>query len=226
MSALIQQGLAATVPAWLVLIIAVFAVFLGYLFGRRPHALTPVVTPVAQSYAFKTPLQVIDFNYQDSPLSHGWEITERVKEGEPVLTHTSDGFFGNALKIRATDKYAMECGVVPAAYIGKLVEFATKVEGGSGIYANLSVQSKDGTKTKDVWLNFQIGVEQPRPYGDGKTEWTVYLSPEPVGKSWLKFQVDLNDALIRSFGKDGWVFRKLRGFRLRGNLEIAYIKVY
>lgn len=223
---LVQQGLAATVPAWLVLLITLSAVTLGYLLGRRPRTVISAEVPATQPNELKTPLQTINFNYQDSPLNHGWRIAETVDESQPVITHVSDGFYGNALKIRSTARYALDCGVIPAAHIGKSVEFVAKMmERDSSIYAKLSVQSKDGTKTKDVWLNFQIGVGQPRPHGDGMVEWIVYVSPELIGSGWLKFQVDLNDALVRSFGKDGWDFRKLRGFRLRGSLNIAYIKI-
>ncbi len=171
-------------------------------------------------------LQEIGFNYQDSPINHGWKFTEKEPENEPIFTRTSDGHFGNALKIRTTGKYALDFGVDPAAYIGGSIEFVAKIQGNSKIYAQLSVQSQDGKTNKNVWLNFQIGLDKPQPVGDGKTEWVVYLSPTPLGDGWLKFNANLIEGLDGSCGKQGWSFRKLRAIRLRGNLEFAYIKIY
>ncbi len=59
---LIQSGLTATVPIWLVLIIALFAVFLGYLFGRNPYITTGVAIKSVEQQprpriALQTPLQ-------------------------------------------------------------------------------------------------------------------------------------------------------------------------
>jgi len=106
------------------------------------------------------------------------------------------------------------------------LEFAAKLEGGYGIYAHVNIQSQDWAARKDVWLNFQVGNSQPLPYGDGSTEWTVYLKPKPLGDEWALFRVNLVDEVERSFGMKGWKLRKLRGFRLRGNLQLAYIKIF
>ncbi len=170
------------------------------------------------------PLQMIDFNYQDAPLNHGWKISETPDSTQPVFKHVSDGFFGSALKIRSTARYAMDISVNATAQVGQVIEFAAKLEANYAVYAKVNVQSQNGTNTNDIWLNFQVGI-------DGETrelneqEWIVYATPNPIGENWSLFRIDLKEALALSFGKKGWRFRKLRGFRLRGNLHMAYIKV-
>jgi len=146
-------------------------------------------------------LQTIDFNYGSSPLNHGWKLTQEENAVEPTITHVSDvGFWGKAIKIRATATYALDCFVKPLAQAGQRLEFAAKLEGGYGIYAHVNIQSQDWAARKDVWLNFQVGNSQPLPYGDGSTEWTVYLKPKPLGDEWALFRVNLVDEVERSFG--------------------------
>jgi hypothetical protein len=220
--ALLQQGLAAVVPVWLVILTAIFAVMLGFLLGRRPKTAYLRTAPELD----EAPLEIVAFNYPDSPINHGWEIWESKDKTQPTLKRVSDGFFGNALEVRSNTRYAMDYTVSPVAQTGTLVEFTAKVEQGYGLYALVSVQSKDGMKTENVWFNFQVGLAQPQPYGDGSGEWTIFLTPKQIGGNWLLFRGDLKDILTRTVGKNGWGLRKLRGFRIRGNLSLAHIKVY
>jgi len=222
-----QSGLTATIPVWLVLIIALVAVFLGFLIGRNPQLNTRTsIVPSEQKLPPRIALQEIGFNYQDSPSNHGWKYAEAESENLPTFARISDGRVGSALRIHSTGRYALDFSVDPAAYIGKSIEFVARIQGNSKIYASLGVQSQDGDTFKDVWLNFQVGIDKPRPVGDGKSEWVIFLTPTPMGEGWLKFSTDLVENLNASYGKQGWSFRKLRAFRLRGNLEIASIKVY
>jgi hypothetical protein len=52
------------------------------------------------------------------------------------------------------------------------------------------------------------------------------MQPTSLDDGWAKFEVDLPLAVEQTFGTDGWSYRELMGFRLRGNLKIAYISVY
>jgi hypothetical protein len=106
------------------------------------------------------------------------------------------------------------------------LEFVAKLGGDYAIYAQVNIQSRDWAARKDVWLKFQVGNSQPLPFDDGSGEWTIYLKPKPLGDEWALFHVNLADEVERTFGVKGWKLRKLRGFRLRGNLQMAYIKVF
>lgn len=214
---LVQQGLTAVVPAWLVLITAIFGVLSGYLLGRTltlsQHHLRPLI-------------EKIDFEYRDSPLNHGWQLGQ-ADETQVALNHISDGFVGSALEIRSTAPYRLDYPLGAAARLGTFVEFVAKFEGEGYVYALTKVQSKDGSKTKNLWLAFAVGVQQPKRTDDGTWfEYTVYVKPARLEGNWLLFRVDLKDAVRRSAGREGWTFCELLAFRLRRNQSLAYISVY
>ncbi len=220
--ALIQQGLMAVLPVWLVLLIIIFAIFLGYVLGRGKI----ISRPTIQAGPGGATLQKIVFDYQDPPTYHGWTIWQSQEKAQPpTFRHVSDGYFGNALEIRATDTYAMDWTVNPLAQSGRKVEFVVKAEQGFGLFARVIVQSRDGSKSEEVWLNFKIGSELPYPYEDGRKEWKIPMTPNQVDGDWLSFLIDLNEAVSQTFGKRGWSFKKVTGFRLSGNLTVAYISV-
>ncbi len=187
---------------------------------------TPSLEP-ATSKEYGSLLEKIEFDYQDPPTKHSWRIVDCPDKTRVSLRFFDDGFVGRALEIEATVRYAMDCTVSPSVELGSVVEFVTKLEtGGSVVYARLSVQSSDSSRSKAVWFNFPVGKGQPWPHGDGSSEWSFPVTPTHLGGNWLQFRVDLNEAVRQTYGKDGWRFEKLRGFRLRGNLSLAYISVF
>jgi hypothetical protein len=118
---ILRQGLAAVVPLWLTILLTAFGVVLGYLLGRRPR--TPKVAD--RIIRRSKPLQSIRFNYDDSPIHHGWKLKEIPSGAEPVFKHELDGFYGKILKIRPTVRYAMDIDVSPHAQIGRALEIVT-----------------------------------------------------------------------------------------------------
>lgn len=222
--AFIAQGLTATMPAWAVLIISVFAISLGYILGRNSIKRTESV-PKLDKIPSRTLLHTIDFKYQDSPTNHNWTIN-CTDDNQPTITHIQDGFEGNTIQIESTASYAMDIPVEPVAQLGKRIEIVAKVQKGYGLYSFASYISKDGSTRKNVWFNYQIGVEEPRPFNADKSEWIVYMKPELINGNWYKFDIDLQRVIERSIGKEGWSFRKLRSFRIRGNVQIARINIY
>jgi hypothetical protein len=219
---LAQQGLTAVIPVWLVVLIVTFSVLLGFLLGRRPQTVPADI----KSHQNRTLIDTITFNYLDSPTKHGWEVWESNDETQPKLKRVSDGFFGNVLEVRSTIRYAMDLNVSPAAQAGTMIEYTAKLEQDYGLYALVSVQSKDGSKTENVWFNFQIGLAQPEPLGEGHGEWKIFITPEQIGGNWLLFRADLIDIIVHTVGSNGWSYRKLKRIRLRGNLSLAHIKIY
>jgi len=220
----LANGLAARMPVWAVLLISLFAIFLGYLLGRNSTKGTTSLSK-SKDNSSHVLLHTIDFDYREHPLDHNWTISS--DEGnQPTVTHVSDGFFGHTIKIRASTPYAMDYQVEPIAQLGKSIEIVVKVEKGYGLYSLASFLSKDGSTRQDIWFNYQVGVGEPRPFSRDKSEWIVYVEPELMEGKWYKFSIDLQNVIDRSIGKEGWSFRKIRSFRVRGNVQIAYIKVY
>jgi hypothetical protein len=175
--------------------------------------------------ANKLLLYKTNFDYPDSPLQHGWQISESTDNGQPIFKHISDGFVGGSLEIVSKERYAMDYFIHVSVY-ATLIEFMAKYTLDSTIYACVSVQSRNNSKTKDVWLAFLTGSRPPLPFGDGTNEWIVYLTPIRYEGNWPVFEVNVENAVADTFGKEGWVYKNLNGFRIRGNITIANISIF
>lgn len=171
-------------------------------------------------------LERIGFGNSDTLIESCWKFSERANS-KPNLTSFNDGFFGKALEIKSTVRYAADYDVQLHASLGSSVEFVIRQNDSSArIYAHLIVLSRDGSQSKTVWLNFPMGVGNPSPSIEREVEWKYPVKPQYMEGSWLQFHVDLNEAVDRTFGNNGWRYGQLKGFRLRGNLSIAYISVF
>jgi hypothetical protein len=164
-----------------------------------------------------TLLQRIDFDYQDSPENHGWRI-----EGNPGFSLQP----GGVLDITSRKLYSMHHTVTPLACSGTLIEFVARYEAhNTAVYARVAIQSQDGSENDEVWLKIQIGPHPPEQ-ARGTHEWIWYVQPALLDGGWSRFEVNLPDAVKETFGAEGWSYRKLIGFRLRGRLKIKQILVY
>lgn len=111
-----------------------------------------------------------------------------------------------------------------AAQRGKVVEFVANLEKGAAIYAYVTLERDNGSTTTG-WLKLTIGRGQPRPVDDD--EWQLFIEPVSTkGDDWLLCRVDLQDAVMQTFGNDGWKFQQLEKFRIRGNLSLDYISMF
>jgi hypothetical protein len=164
-----------------------------------------------------TLLQQIDFDYQDSPENHGWEIN-----GSPSFSIQPDG----VLDIPSNQRYSMNYDdVKPFACVGTLIEFFARYEKNAAVYAKVVIQRQDGSDHKGVWIKVRYGTPSSKPSQDGSQEWVWYMKP-PTDDGWATFEVDLPHVVEETFGTQGWSYRELIGFRLRGGLKIKYIAVY
>ena len=170
-------------------------------------------------------IQKIDFDYPvgDSPLEYGWTL-----EGtRPAFEYPADDFFGRVIAIQRVKKYTLDYDVRPdAGGLGKVVEFAAKLDPGAAIYTHINVQSNDHSTSEKVWIQFRVETRPPRRAAGHDDEWVMYLMPTPFKGNWQLFHIDLIDAVNQTFGNDGWSFEQLIGFRLTGNLELACISVF
>ncbi len=106
------------------------------------------------------------------------------------------------------------------------VEFIIKPGRGCVVYTMVQIVSKNTIQNKDVWLAVQPGTDEPKPFGQGKIEWTIYVPESPMAGGWIKLGVDLPDQVEKTFGREGWQFDHLKKFRIRGNLSIAEIRMH
>lgn len=218
-SKLIQQGLAAMVPAWVVLLPAAVALVLAFLLWRQPSS-----KRVGNRH--HRILQRIDFDYADSPANHGWHVEGDKDGSRPTFKRVLDGHVGSALEVRSTTKMRMEFEVSPAATLGTVVDLLVKLEPEYKMFTLVRVQSRDARKSKDLWLGYRIGTEPPKRVDDGTWyEYQVFVTPEVQDGNWLSIRVDLVDMVRRTAGTDGWRFGHLKAIRFRGNLSLAHILV-
>jgi len=181
-----------------------------------------------QSSAGKSPdtglIHRIDFNYGDSPTKHGWRIGD---ESQFAFKPCSDGYLGGALEIESRRWEPIDyhvSDVNPAAGLGTWIEYVTQLGEKAVIYAKISIQSQDGTKSKEAWLAFKVGRRPAE--SSTSSEWCVYVEPVRREGPWLVFQIDLNDAVKQTYGREGWKLGSLECIRLRGSLSLAHISIF
>jgi hypothetical protein len=185
--------------------------------GKRER--TRPDTEQSASVKDSTLLQQIDFDYQDSPENHGWKI-----EGNPSFSILP----GGVLDMPLNQRYSMNYDVKPFACAGTAIEFFARYEAdNAAVYARVVIQRQSGSEHKGVWIKFKIGSQLAQPSQDGSQEWVWYIQPAMLeDRGWAKFEVGLPHVVEQTFGMDGWSYRELKGFRLRGGLKIKYIAVY
>lgn len=171
-----------------------------------------------------TPIQTIDFDYQDSPTNHGWEMSE-ADITQLDIEHTNDQFVGNAISITSPVKYGMDFEVgLAAAQRGSFVEFVANLTEDAVIYAAVGLE-RDDASTQSAWIKLTTRRGPPTPVDHD--EWQLSItSVSSKGGDWLLYQVDLQDAVRQTFGNDGWKFQQLKKSRIRGNLALDYIHIF
>lgn len=193
------------------------AVLLAYSYAKH---LLPVPTRVQKNHGEL--LENIEFGYEDSLTDHGWRI---VQQAPDPYTHSSLGY---ATAIDSQFQRAFDRDVEQSARQGSVVEFVAKfreqpeVKRGR-IYAHLGVTRSDGAGSRNVWINFP--VNEIRPNRVGPNEWEFPVRPIGAQGQLFVFQVDLREAVRRTFGTEGWTFAELIRFRLRGSFTIARISI-
>jgi hypothetical protein len=173
------------------------------------------------------PLDTLKFDYKDSPLvaGHGWRLVG-AHEGAVTFTPVEDEYVGRAVRIRATESYGMDHTASEAAnQRADTIEVVAASEKDVVVYANIELQQCD---VKSAWLKFHEGGradEEPQKVSD--EEWSIAAQPAAeIGGAWRRYQIDLIDAVHRSFGQEGCSFGKLLGYRLRGDMDIQQIAAY
>jgi hypothetical protein len=174
---------------------------------------------------------LLSFDYSDYPTEHDWYLEDETTQPLPEFRPYQDEIVGKAIKIEKEAWYGLDYDVAssaPQAKRGTVIEFLVKLEDQkeSLIYAEVYIQSRDGSEPKLPWYNFRDGDGPPyRPNREIENEWIVPIKPKYLGRKWALFKIDLDKVIKESYGEDGWKFGELTRFRLRGNLSIAGISV-
>ncbi len=215
---------------WLFAVFTVIGLFVGIVIGvdyadRKPTTSFQKTVRVEST----NPIQMIDFDYPDSLLNHGWTLKDG-DERNLVINHISDNLVGSAVAISSTDVYGLDFPIgLEAKQNGKVIEFVATFQDNGYVYAFVELARDDGT-TKTGWLKLGPGEVKPAAVslgmGTGEDEWLVPLKPIlSLGLNWIRYQIDLEDAVDNTFGVDGWKFQRLNKVRIRGKLSLDYIAV-
>lgn len=203
-------------------IIVVLVVAVIFIIGAFIVVFTGVI-PIAPTVQTQEPLQKIAFNYPDKPTNHGWQVVE---ETTPItLTPSSDNYQGNHLIIQSDNGNGIETNVRNTAAKGTTVKFVVKYGATQApFYIKVMLKSQLGNKPDWGWIKVYSDTKSPKK--NLEKEWTIYRVPESLEGDWKMFQVDLKEAVQSTFGKEGWEYDGIIGFRVRSPMSLAYIEVY
>lgn len=163
----------------------------------------------------------INFNYNDSPLSHGWKAPQDISHLESIFTHLEDDQQGNVLKIKfPTFKYSIKNQLVLGPkWRLSTVSFVFK----PGEDCELCVEISIKDSNKEFWFNIKNGEGEPEvSHENGKFEWFVFSPHMKIG-DWNLVKINVFKEFERTFGKEGLILNKIEGVRLRGAMTIAKI---
>lgn len=175
----------------------------------------------------------IRFDYLPvSPLNRDWTLgypNPRPPElsldfRRPTELHDRDG-----LKIVANKVYAIDRSIPVAVPSHDRLKYNVKRESDVMIFIRVELSSNDGTFTGEKWIKIydsKDGVIRAEPTKGAKDEWTIWVPARPLQHGWVAFDISLPEVVKETWGHEGWVYLRVRVFRLRGNLSISPITFY
>jgi hypothetical protein len=96
------------------------------------------------------------------------------------------------------------------------------------IYLGMTISKNN--KNKEGWFQLRIGNKQSKKVDiDKDDEWKIFLPAKPTYNNWYSVSVDIKNHFKDTFGKDGYVYLRLKKIRFRGEMffsriTIAYLK--
>jgi hypothetical protein len=96
------------------------------------------------------------------------------------------------------------------------------------IFTKVEVATRDGSQNRRLWIKYYFGERRAVITPDGPPvdpkillpESTVWL-PAKVAKDTLQFDIDLREAVALALGDQGWIYKSITDFRIRGTLSIS-----
>jgi len=212
------------VPMWLFLTSSIscflFGLFLS-LWGQRNRFQTAERANLRK-------IGQINFDYLPSaPTEHGWILgfdsnaPENVRP--PEFSAAQDSPVTGSLAINGK-KYKIDYNVNPVQALANIVEYYVKPIDGA-FYLRIDISSRDKTQVHTVWLRHVIGTGAPCEFKNGM-EWTIEVQGEILEDGWILVKLSINDEVASTFGKKGYEYQSLRGFRMRGSMAISPITFY
>lgn len=174
-------------------------------------------------------LHLITFDYLPaSPLEHGW-TQPYYKDGVAVFKTDLD--IPGSLRMEIMHSVvAINYELPDIARLANTVQFTTKYAGGTQamIFTKVEVGTRDGSMHRRLWIKYYYGERRATKTPDGPEvnpkkllpESTVWL-PAKLSADTLQFDINLPDAVALAVGEQGWVYKSVWDFRIRGTLSIS-----
>jgi len=161
-------------------------------------------------------------------LDNGWvRAYPKDTDVRPKATIAPDAPIAGSIIIDAPDGHAYEYQLPINVRLSDRLKFAAKYSSTTMIFTWVELSSIDGTQTVNKLIKYIVGKESPHPTkGWEKLEYTLPIVGEPMINQWRRFDIDLPEAVARTWGRDGLIFKGITGFRLRGSLGISPIEFY
>jgi hypothetical protein len=220
------------IPVWLLVSVPLAAGLLTLLFRR-----TAANRRASQALSFdkivkrldrETPAKIgeIRFDYlPDTPASHGWTIgLDQGALEPPSFVAVPDAPVPGSIAIHSRGTYYMDYAVDPHAAFSDRVDVTVRYSKDAMVYAKIRVETRDGAKSKTVWLAEKIGNSRDKQFNE--SEWEFSSPGAFLDGGWVALALPLSGQITTSFGRQGWVFDRLIGFRVRGSLGLSPLTLY
>jgi hypothetical protein len=169
----------------------------------------------------------INFNYLPDPLTkHGWRqgYASNVIPTDAVWKAATE--FPGGMSMALSDLgCAIDYPLTAGAVLSKRIVCDFKSSATAMIFVRVKLATRDGSKPEEGFIKFEIRGGLPR-WVPKYHEWELPIDPPPLGNGWHHLDIDLVDAVNRTWGQDGWCLRELDKIRLRGELSISPIRLY
>lgn len=180
-------------------------------------------------------IQEIHFGYLPYEVDDSDEIASMLKDQGWIIGDEWDAEFQRLDPYRVAGKVHALRAYLPKTYLdfpisgssqnARFIEYIVKDQIKGGLYAKVVVK-KEGENDKVVSINMAtLRVSDIGPHGEGEAEWKVFLPPFELD-GWTAVRLPLQRVVGATFGKEGWSISKLDSIRLRGQIEIAAVRIY
>lgn len=158
------------------------------------------------------------------PTAHGWTAVD--KATLPDFKVVEDGFLGKTLRIEPKEWYALDYVLQAVSRVPRVTVIG-KWTSDSWAYLRIRLVSTSGQNSITGWLQLNNAITVPREIGDQSKvsyewSWPINLILE---NGWQRCTVDVEQAVAKTFGQTGWKYAHLEGFRVRGPIHLARIRL-
>ena len=212
------------VPFWLIITLSFSWLLCGWFLGiwvqNRRSRFGATIREVGK----------IRFDYlPDSPIKHGWQLdfdskTQPEQRKAPQFFAVHSAPIPGSLSIVDNGRYSLNHTIGQVQSLANLVEYCIKPARHGTFYLRVTVRSRDGSQTRNVWLRHVIGTGIPCQINP--SEWSFDVKGELLEDGWVLVKLSMEDEVARSYGSQGYVFQNLLSVRFRGSLSISPISFF